>query len=203
MATLVARNRIVVLTLIWVGFCGLSMVAQMNLLPPVVRLIPDAISGGTLAGLTLGGVLTATYFRYYVERGQVNVMTLIFIVAGLVLMGLSMYTRPIWGLSKLGATPTWLFLCSAFTLLAFTALHWLVDVGGKGRWFRAIRPAGTDTLLCYLIPYFAYALIVLANVKLPALLLTGGVGLLKSLAFAGLCVWVTGGLNRLGIRLKL
>ena len=203
LATLVSRNRIIMLGLIWVAFCVLSMVAKANLLPPAVRLIPDAISGGTLAGLTLGGALTATIFRYCVERGQTNAMTVGFVLGSVVLIGLSIYTRPIWGLAKLGATPAWLFLCSAFTLLAFTALHWLVDVAGKGNWFRAIEPAGTDTLLCYLLPYFAYAVVVLLGLHLPDVLLTGGVGLLKSGLFALGCAGITGGLNRLGIRLKL
>ncbi|QJD80242.1 DUF5009 domain-containing protein [Spirosoma rhododendri] len=203
LATLIARNRIAVLALIWVGFCALSMIAKANLLPPVVRLIPDAISGGTLAGLTLGGALTASVFRYCVERGRTRLMTIGFVIASLVLIGLSIYTRPIWGLAKLGATPAWLFLCSAFTLLAFTALHWLVDVGGNGHWFRVIKPAGTDTLLCYLMPYFAYAIVVLAHLHLPLALLAGSVGLLKSLLFALLCVWGTGRINRLGVRLKL
>ncbi len=105
LATLVARNRIAVLGLIWAAFCVLSMVAKANLLPPAVRLIPDAISGGTLAGLTLGGALTATVFRYCVERGRTNAMAIGFVLASLVLIGLSIYTRPIWGLAKLGATP--------------------------------------------------------------------------------------------------
>jgi predicted acyltransferase len=203
LATLVARDRVGVLALIWLAFCALSMLANASLLPPAVRLIPDAISGGTLAGLTLGGALTATVFRACVERGRTQLMTIGFVIASLLLIGLSIYTRPIWGLAKLGATPAWLFLCSAFTLLAFTALHWLVDIGGKGDWFRAIKPAGTDTLLCYLMPYFAYAIVVLAGVHLPAILLTGGIGLVKSLLFALLCVWVAGRLNRFGIRLKL
>jgi hypothetical protein len=203
LATLVARDRIVVLVLIWAGFCGLSMVAHVSLLPPVVQFIPDAISGGTLAALTLGGALTATVFRYYVERDRTRLMNIGFVIASLILIGLSIYTSPIWGLAKLGATPAWLFLCSAFTLLAFTVLHWLVDVGGKGNWFRVIKPAGTDTLLCYLLPYFAYAIVVLLDLHLPAILLTGGVGLLKSALFSLLCVWTTGLLNRLYIRLKL
>ncbi|CCH01425.1 hypothetical protein FAES_3417 [Fibrella aestuarina BUZ 2] len=203
LATLLARERIAVLALIWVGFCVLSMAAKTYTFPPLVQWIPDAIRGGTLAGLTLGGALTATVFRWCVERGYGRAMTLGFLLAAAGLIGLSIYTRPIWGLAKLGATPAWLFLCSAFTLLAFTALHWLVDVAGKGHWFRAIKPAGTDTLLCYLIPYFAYALVDFFDLHLPAVLLTGGVGLIKSLLFALLCVGVTGGLNRLGIRLKL
>ncbi|MEZ0610154.1 DUF5009 domain-containing protein [Fibrella sp. WM1] len=203
LATLLAGGRIAVLAMIWVAFCGLSVAAKAYAFPPLVQWIPDAIRGGTLAGLTLGGALTATVFRWCVERGYGRAMTLGFLLASVGLIGLSIYTRPIWGLAKLGATPAWLFLCSAFTLLAFTALHWLVDVAGKGHWFRAIKPAGTDTLLCYLIPYFAYAFVEFADLHLPAVLLTGGIGLIKSLLFALLCVGVTGGLNRLGIRLKL
>lgn len=203
LATLLAGGRIAVLALIWAGFCLLSMAAKTYEFPSVVQWIPDAIRGGTLAGLTLGGALAATVFRRCVERGSGRAMTLGFLLASAVLIGLSIYTRPIWGLAKLGATPAWLFLCSAFTLLAFTVLHWLVDVAGKGHWFRAIKPAGTDTLLCYLIPYFAYAFVDFFDLHLPPVLLTGGIGLVKSFVFALLCVGVAGGLNRLGIRLKL
>jgi heparan-alpha-glucosaminide N-acetyltransferase len=38
---------------------------------------------------------------------------------------------------------------------------------------------------------------------LPEILLTGAIGLLKSFLFAILCAAITGGLIRLGIRLKL
>jgi hypothetical protein len=130
-------------------------------------------------------------------------MTLVFIAISLILIGLSVLTRPYWGLSKLGATPAWLFLCSAFTILAFMVIYWLVDVYNKGNWFAVIKPAGTDTLLCYLMPYFAYALTTALSVHLPTTLLTGGVGLFQSLLFAILCVWVAGRLSKLGIRLKL
>ena len=42
-----------------------------------------------------------------------------------------MLTRPYWGLAKLGATPAWLFLCSAFTIIAFMVIYWMVDVYGR------------------------------------------------------------------------
>ena len=197
------RNRILTLALAWAAFALLSMVASANGVPLFLSFIPDAIRGGTLTGLTLGGALTATVFKRCLERGQRKAMTIGFLLAAAGLIALSVGTRPIGGLSKLGATPAWLFLCSAFTLLAFTVLYWLVDVGGKTHGFRFIKPAGTDTLLCYLMPYFAYAGIAWLNLHLPPVLLTGGIGLLKSLLFALLCVWVAGGLNRLGIRLKL
>ena len=78
-----------------------------------------------------------------------------------------------------------------------------MDVKGKVNWFTFIKPAGTDTLLCYLIPYFAYSVTRLLGIHLPDFALIGGIGLLKSFLFALLCVVITGRLNRLGIRLKL
>ena len=201
--TIFARNRILVLVLAWVGFAILSMADQAGLLPKVIHLIPGAISGGTLVGLTMGGVVISTLFIEFRKRGDNGRMTLVFLAICVMLIGLSIYTRQFWGLSKLGATPAWLFLCSAFTILAFTALYWITDVVGKANWFTLIRPAGTDTLLCYLIPYFAYASMTLLHLHLPEAVLIGGIGLLKSFLFALLCAWITGRLNKMGVRLKL
>ncbi|MGF7218420.1 hypothetical protein GGR92_004597 [Spirosoma lacussanchae] len=203
LVTVFAHNRLSVLILAWVGFALLSMADQAGLLPDLVRTIPSAISGGTLVGLTMGGVVAATLFQRYHSQANINRMTLVFLLISAGLIALSVYTRPFWGLSKLGATPAWLFLCSAFTLLAFTAIYWLADVGRKVHWFTLIKPAGTDTLLCYLLPYFAYAFTTVLAIHLPDWLLIGGVGLLKSLLFALLCAWATGRLNKAGIRLKL
>lgn len=201
--TLFARNRLPVLLSAWAGFTILSLMAHAGLLPEATRIIPSAIRGGTLVGLTMGGVVTATLFLAFRKRAENKQMTLVFLALSIGLVGLAVYTRQFWGLSKLGATPAWLFLCSALTILSFTAIYWLTDVGGKAKWFSFIKPAGTDTLLCYLIPYFAYAGMTLFNLHLPESLLTGGVGLLKSFIFAVLCAWVTGRLNTLGVRLKL
>ncbi|GAB4020338.1 DUF5009 domain-containing protein [Spirosoma koreense] len=203
LVTVFARNRLSVLVIAWVGFAALSMADQAGLVPQVVRLIPNAISGGTLVGLTMGGVVIATLFLHFRSQADDRQMTLVFLGIAALLIVLSVYTRPFWGLSKLAATPAWLFLCSAFTILAFIGIYWLTDVGGKAGWFRLIRPAGTDTLLCYLIPYFAYGLMTLLNLHLPDAVLTGGVGLVKSFLFALSCAWVTGRLNGAGIRLKL
>lgn len=203
LVTIFARNRLSILVMAWIGFAILSMITKANLLPEAIYIIPGAISRGTLVGLTMGGVVISTLFLEFRKRANNQQMTLVFVILSVVLIGLSVYTRTFWGLSKLAATPAWLFLCSAFTILAFTGIYWLVDMGGKANWFSFIKPAGTDTLLCYLIPYFAYAFTTLLNLHLPDILLTGGVGLLKSFLFALLCVWITGRLNRLGARLKL
>ncbi|HSF44648.1 MAG TPA: hypothetical protein VLA58_01515, partial [Chitinophagaceae bacterium] len=142
-------------------------------------------------------------FRYYRARNDNRTLTIVLISFAAALILLSVVTRPYWGLKKLGATPAWLFLCSAFTIIAFLLIYWVVDVWGKGKWFSLIKPAGTDTLLTYLIPYYAYATTWMLGISIPAFMLYGVVGLIKSFLFALLCVGVTWVLTRIGIRLRI
>ncbi|GAB3265666.1 lpg1661 family Dot/Icm T4SS effector [Larkinella harenae] len=203
LVTVLAKNRVSVLATAWGAFAVLSMVAQAGLLPDAVHFIPGAIRNGTLVGLSMGGVVIATLFRHYRQQADNQRMILLFFVIAIVLVGLSIMTRPYWGISKLDETPAWLFLCSAFTLLAFIVIYWLADIRKQSSWFTFIKPAGTDTLLCYLIPYFSYATTAFLGIRIPEMLLTGSVGLLKSFLFALLCVWITGLLSKVGVRLKL
>ena len=202
---LFSRNKFWPLFIGWAFFCLLSIVNHAHLIPGNAFLfIPGAITGGTYIGLTMGGVVASYAFRYFHEKKDNRTMTIIFIFAVALLVGLSMITRPYWGLAKLGSTPAWLFLCSAFTLGAFLVIYWLTDVKGKSSWFNLIRPAGTDTLLTYLMPYFAgFILRIVLHVHFPDFIITGGVGLIKSFLFAMLCVGLTYSLNKAGVRLKL
>ncbi len=201
--TVFSRNNFYGLLGGWIFFCLLSMASKAGYVPDFLSFIPDAIRGGTLAGLTMGGVVASFIFRYYIGKKDNQKLTMIFLASTIVLIGLSIITRPYWGLAKLGATPAWLFLCSAFTLLAFIFIYWIADVMKKSNWFLFIKPAGTDTLLCYLVPTFMYMTFRLIGVKFPDVLVTGSVGLFKSLCFALLCVLVTKGLNKVGVRLKI
>jgi heparan-alpha-glucosaminide N-acetyltransferase len=203
--TIFARNSFAVIVAAWLFFCILSMIGKAGYIPrdSFVSLIPSAISGGTLAGLTMGGVLIAYLFKHFRQRNENVKMTLVFLAIAAVWIVASMVTRPYWKLAKLGATPAWLFLCSAFTVLTFVAVYWIADVYKKANWFNVIRPAGTDTLLCYLIPYFVYALIRSTDFHWPEPVITGAVGLLKSILLALFCVYVTGLLNKVGVKLKL
>ncbi|MEP7257905.1 MAG: DUF5009 domain-containing protein, partial [Flavitalea sp.] len=71
--------------------------------------------------------------------------------------------------------------------------------------FAIVKPAGTNTLTCYLLPYFAYAFLYgpLESVHLPEDLLTGIPGLIKSLILALALVNIAGLLSKYGVRLKL
>lgn len=202
--TIFARNNFWIILCGWAFFCVVSMMAKAHLMPEMImKVIPNAISGGTLTGLTMGGVLTTLIFRYFTDKGEKVKMTYTMLAFSALLIVLSVITRPYWGLAKIGATPAWLFLCSAFTILAFTALYWLADVAGKAKWFDIIKPAGTATILCYLVPYLVYGIRNFLHISLPEVLRTGGVGLIKTFLFAMLCVAVTGLLIKTGVKMKL
>ncbi|HLF34834.1 MAG TPA: DUF5009 domain-containing protein [Cyclobacteriaceae bacterium] len=189
----------------WVFFCALSMLWHAGIIPHqgFITVIPSAILGGTIAGFTIGGVLTSMIFKYFRDKNNNSGLTISFLAFAGLLVVLFYVTRPYWGLAKLGATPAWLYICSALTILAFIVIYWIADVWGKANAFNIIKPAGTDTLLCYLIPYFAYATMRMLGLHLPEAVLIGAIGLIKSLLFALLCAWITGSLNKVGVRLKL
>jgi len=203
--TIFSKNNFIIILAGWAFFCILSMVYKAGIIPrdSIISFIPGAILGGTLTGLTMGGVLTTFIFQYFVNKKDNKWLTVTFLLFSALLIGLSVITRPYWGLAKLGATPAWLFLCSAFTILAFLVIYWIADVGGKAKWFGLIKPAGTATLLCYLVPYFVYAVRTALHIRLPDALVTDGTGLIKSILFALLCTIITGILIRAGLRLKL
>ncbi|HMG66559.1 MAG TPA: DUF5009 domain-containing protein [Chitinophagaceae bacterium] len=202
LVTVFSKNNFWVILGAWVFFCIISMAYKARYIPHGT-FIPEAIIGGTLAGLTMGGVLTSIIFQHFRKRNDNKNMTLVFIGFSVILITLSALTRPYWKLAKLGATPAWLFLCSAITILAFIAIYWLADVYKKANWFNIIKPAGTDTLLCYLMPYFVYSILQAVHFHWPAVVITGGIGLLKSFLLALFCIFIAGRLNKIGIRLKL
>jgi predicted acyltransferase len=203
--TVVSKNKFSIILGAWIFFCVLSMVNKAGYIPKdsFISFIPGAILGGTLTGLTLGGVLTSIMFRYFKRQNENWKMTVVFVAFAALLIFLSIITRPYWKLAKLGATPAWLFLCSAFTILAFLVVYWIADVKQKAEWFKIVRPAGTDTLLCYLVPYFVYAILMATHFHWPDPIITGAVGLVKSFLLALFCVFITGLLNKAGVRLKL
>lgn len=198
-------NKFYVPVIAWVVFCALSMLSNAGYIPgnSLLGRIPSAISGGTLAGLTMGGVITTMLFQYYTRQNDHQRMMIVLVALAVILIALGFYTRTFWGISKLRETPAWLFLCSAITMLGFVGIYWLADLRQKSNWFNFLKPAGYNTLLCYLIPYFSYAFMRLAGIHLPEFMLIGGIGLIKSFLFALLCVGITGALTKVGVRLKL
>lgn len=200
------KGRFAVSVGAWIVCLGLAMLTQAELInyPGLVWPILGPIEFGAMPSLVLGGVVASQIFRYYTGNDQWQRVFVALGILAVVLVTLGFAVRPIYEISKIRATPSWVLICSAITIALFLLAFWLCDVQRKAHWFKIIKPAGTDTLLCYLIPYFAYALLYgVFHLALPEALLNGGAGILKCLIFAILCIQVAGLLTKAGIRLKL
>jgi hypothetical protein len=122
---------------------------------------------------------------------------------GAVMLVLFFLAHPYWIISKIQATPTWLFVCNAISFWMVGILYFLTDVKNKAGWFSFIKPAGTVTLTCYMIPYVWYAVQGLLGAHYPAFLCTGVPGLCRSLLFSLVVVWIAGWLMKVNVRLKI
>lgn len=197
-------NNLYLLTLAWAIFLFTSCAAHAGWINnSVLQKILSPFGEGAMPAFTTGGVITTVVVLRYRQANKTSKMMLTLLVIAIFLFALGVYLRGFWGISKIRATPAWVLICSAITILVFLVVYWLTDIKKKTGWLRPIQPAGTNTLLCYLLPYYAYGLITLFPIYLPAALLTGGIGLLKSFAFALLIIMITGLLGKLGLRLKL
>ncbi len=189
--------------LFFVLFNLADFAGALDLLDPVKEYV-WIVGSGSMPAFVMGGVVASVIYRNRVNGNAAGTTYLIILVVlGFIALAYGFGTRPFWGISKIRATPAWVGICSGISFLAFAFLFWLVDLKNIKNWANIIRPAGTATLTCYLIPYIWYAVITLLGIGLPVYLRTGMIGLVKSACFSLLVILLTGAINRVGIKLKI
>jgi heparan-alpha-glucosaminide N-acetyltransferase len=154
------------------------------------------------SSITILGVICAVLYRKFSEK-TIKIEVILILIA-VILFSFGFASRPLWGISKIRATPSWTTICAAISILTFALLIFLVDKKGKENWFKAIKPAGTSTLTCYLLPYLHEAIFLsIIGIHLPLIIRTGWMGAIKSLVFALIIVLMTGWLEKRRLRLKI
>ena len=157
---------------------------------------------GAMPALPLAGIVTALLYRQFGSKSPRFWISVIVFSVLLLLFGY--LTNPVWGISKIRATPSWTSICAGITALTFALIVYLTEILNQRNWYLPIKAAGTSTLTCYLLPYIHYAVLTLFSIpQLPAFLRTGGIGLAKSLVYALIIVMITGLLEKRKIRLKI
>ena len=121
----------------------------------------------------------------------------LFIVAGFLIRP---YTE---GISKINSTPAWVFICTGIGILLFELFVWLADFKVKQNWFKIIKPAGTSTLTCYLLPYLIFSIYQLVDFSYPDFLNSGLRGITRSFAVAFAVIFIAGFLEKRHLRLKI
>ncbi len=159
--------------------------------------------GWTHHALSMAGVVGTLLMQRHANDIHPRKFFVILTAIGVAMLLFAIGTHHYWIISKIQATPSWLFYSLALFFPLLACFYWLTDVKEKAAWFTFIRPAGEVTLTCYMIPYIWYSVQQLLNLSWPASLHTGIIGLLKAFLFAMLIVWLTGLLSKIGIKLKV
>lgn len=181
----------------WVFFTLLNIASQKGWLNHVI--IP---SGGALQGFTFAGITASLLLDGATNPEKRKKLPLYYIGIGVLLLIAGLALRNVFIISKIQATPTWVFMCNGIAFGFLALVYFLVDLKGKGQWFNVIKPAGTSTLTCYLVPYVYYSLATYAF-ALPVFLKTGAIGLVKSFIYALIIVGITALLGKMKIKLKI
>lgn len=105
------------------------------------------------------------------------------------------------GISKIRATPTWGLFSAGAATLCFLLLYWVCDIRKHAGWALPVKPAGSNTLLTYLLPdifYFAFgSLAIVSHWQ------RGWQGVIKSFVFTGLILCFAAIFTRLKVRMQL
>jgi predicted acyltransferase len=153
-----------------------------------------AVAGVIVASLFLDGSPAATPRKRIVW---------ILVFAGMLFAG-GFLLRPLYGISKNDATPTWCLYSAGLSCLIYVVLYWLVDLHGRTAWAFFLRPAGANPLLAYILPDVVYSLLAVAGVTYHRTHWNAGAtAVVRSLVFALAVVALTGLLGRLRVRLHV
>lgn len=204
LAYLFAKGNLWFMILLWLVLNGLAVLAHstmpLTLTGPLVYLEP--ILTGTIPAFTTAGIVATLLFKKLQNR-DIKWFYVISLALGVLNLFYGILTRPIWGISKIQGTPSWLAICTGLGFILFAILYFIADQKKITGWAKIIGPAGTATLTCYMIPYFIYPLHSMTDFRLPDLLNTAALGLAISFLFALLVVVFTGWLEKKGYKLKL
>jgi predicted acyltransferase len=158
---------------------------------------------GAFQAFSFVGILATVFMKKLKESGKTQVLIPIVLAAGVILITSGFFLRNFFIISKILATPPWIMICSGIALILFAAFYYLVDIKEKERWFSVIKAGGTSTLTCYLIPYLWYNLAEIYSLNLPEWMKAGLVGIIKSIVFAILIIWITSVLEKVKVKLKI
>ena len=158
---------------------------------------------GAMPTLVMAGVVTSSIFlgdhRWTTAWQKIQLALLMSLVCFIVGWLLAPF-----GISKIRATPTWALWSVAASCALFTALYWICDVRKLTRWAWLVRPAGSNTLLTYLVPDIYYFLAGLTGLEyLLGHFNAGWPGIIRAVAFTVAMLLIAMGLTKARLRMQL
>lgn len=188
---LVARKSLWLNSLGLAGFIALMITSKMGLLGGF-----NVPGGFTHPAIVYAGIVCTMMMQKKGFAQNGIILGVLFFIAGIV-------SHHYWIISKIQATPTWMFLCCSLYFIMAALLYKIADVKKMTAWARPIQAAGTCTLTCYLLSDLWYGIIMLTGFSFGPALSTGALGLLRSFLVALFLILVTELLSKINIKLRL
>ena len=181
--------------------------ARVIVLPPNFHWYVWPFSNGAMVCLVMAGIFTSQIFfglhPTANSRPPARTATLTAISVALAALAAGWLFAPL-GISKIRATPAWVLWNIGAAMLVFTLLYWICDRRGATSWASPVRPAGSNTLLTYLLPDLWYFLLGTAGLTwFDTHFAFGWAGVIKSVVFTLLMLAFASILTRARIRLQL
>lgn len=195
---LLVRNSLNGISIAWLIVVALAVATHAG-----IFYIPVVPSDMTLHALGVSGMLTSVLMQHLATKESPGRFLIVLCGLGICMLILFFVSHPFWIISKIQATPTWLFICTAIYFPLFGLFYWLMDVKDWRKPFWLIKPAGTATLTCYIVPYLWYSVQWMLGWWYPEFLGVGAGGLIRSLLFALVIVQLVRLLSKISIRLKI
>jgi predicted acyltransferase len=155
---------------------------------------------GDCASITMAGLIASMLFFEKPVAATFKAKAVWALGYTVILFGAGWALAPL-GVSKNNGTPAWCLYSAATSTLIFLSVFWLADIKHWTKWAAFVKPAGSNTLLTYLLPWVCYVTPVLGHVSAGGS--QGAVGVLRALLFTGFILALSAILTRLNVRLRL
>ena len=192
----------------WAPVTWFAVLAALNILSAARWLsFPDQLpfywwpfNNGAFGMLAFAGMITSTIFLGDSRLKTLREKTVWALLFALVLFAGGLLCTPL-GISKIHATPTWCFYSAGASVLIFLGLYYICDVQRNTRWAAFVKPAGSNTLLTYLLPDLFYFMV--GTSWLSPVFGHGWTGVIKAAAFTGFILVLSALLTKLRVRVQL
>jgi heparan-alpha-glucosaminide N-acetyltransferase len=157
----------------------------------------------THTALTIAGIILSLIFFDLKKNKTTSRRIMEGLGFAAILFVIGFILRPYYHIAKIGATPTWALYSAGFCTLLFVFLYWLIDLKKINGWTAFFKPAASNPLLTYIIPFIVLWIFALVGISWPDFLYHGTIGIIWSIVYAVLVMSVVIGLNKLKIKLQL
>jgi predicted acyltransferase len=174
---------------------------------PMLRNVPLyfwPLADGALASIVMAGVVFS-FIMFDSPRFDGLVATLkqkLYTSAALalILMAAGIALMPL-GISKNHATPTWCLFSEASSVVILFALYYVVDIKRVTAWAGFVKPAGSNTLLTYLLPWICSVIPPLQFISASGS--QGAFGVFRACLFTAFILALSAWLTRMHLKMQL